>query len=616
MHENYENAKKERLPLKLLKNRSYPTYQLYAVVNSKISAEKAMVIAVLETFSWLRKRFRDMKVPDEINYPEPDGYESVNLDDFKSFHINEGYVVDVVFIKEKGVWAFHLLEPDLGPDPGNENQRRKPVPGRVFATNIAFRNYNGKLECGFKTVCSEPSETKSPCEVFRLAVVKSMVQNKLLGLEQIIPIIRKPHIINSYDKLDKFIEYIKNIDRQLPFVLTAEYKKQIDINVLKKDKPDFDVNNLLNRSIEDLLAVTKDEKEREEPFEIKMRETVGKRMGYAQFGFIPNKYIEYLNTRLKCDVSCGDVYVFYPEKYKHQSKLFRHDYIKLNEKQFLKDLENELQEFPKYKNLNFGNVMFINEARMLELKKIIELSNSKEEIIAALDDRIKIVEQKYEDDISVLINALREKDEKTEKLKEEIKSLETKIDELYLEIKKLNDAHSDEINKLNLKIEWREKNFIRPTKTDDIPEWVKKLFNDKLIFHNRAIDEISKTPTNEVDMKLLCDAIEYLANEYRDERLSLISEQESNDICSDRYNRCFKATPTGDKSIEYYSKEYKVKYGKGPTGKSKEVLLDQHLKVGNDNRNLLRIYFFYDYEKNVVVVGSLPKHLKSVYKKK
>ena len=95
-----------------------------------------MIIAVLETFSWLRKRFRDLEIPPEITFPEPDNFESVSLDDFKSFRINEGYVVDVVFIKEKGIWAFHLIEPDLGPEPGNENQKRKPVPGRILKPTL------------------------------------------------------------------------------------------------------------------------------------------------------------------------------------------------------------------------------------------------------------------------------------------------------------------------------------------------------------------------------------------------------------------------------------------------------------------------------------------------
>ena len=613
MSNNSENKVKERQPIKLLKNRIYPTYQLYAVVNSKISAEEAMVIAVLETFSWLRKRFRDLTIPDEINYPEPDKYKGVKLDDFKSFRINEGYVVDVVFIKEKGVWAFQLVEPDLGPEPGNENQERKPAPGRVFATNIAFRIYNGKLECGFKTVCSEPENTKVVCEVFRLAVVKCIVRNELLGLEQIIPIIRDTHQINSTDKLDRLINYIRSNERQLPFVLTVEYKKIVDFNSLIKNKPGFDINNLLNRNIDGLMVVTDDVKE--EPIEAKMREMAGRKMGYAQFGFLPDKYIKNINDSLGCNISSGDVCVFYPEKY-NQKRLFKRDSIKLNEKQFLADLEKELQEFPKYKNINFGNVIFINEARIEELNKIIELSNSKEEIIKAIEDKIKVIELKYEDNIAALSNEMHEKDEKIDRLKAEIKELNEKVDKNYLQVEKFKSDHNDQINKLNLKIEWKDSKLNQPSKTEDIPEWVEKQFAGKLIFHNRAIGEIKKTPTGKTDMSLVCDAINYLANEYRDERLGLISKDESNNVCSDKYNRSFEVTPVGEKSIEMYTKEYKVKYRKNQNVKSKEVLLDQHLKVGKGNKDNLRIYFFYDEEKDLIVVGSLPKHLSAVNKKK
>lgn len=611
---NNKNKEKEYQPIKLLKNRIYPTYQLYAVINSKVSAEEAMVIAVLETFSWLRKRFRELTIPDEIDYPEPDKYKSVRLDDFKSFRINEGYVVDVVFIKEKGVFAFQLVEPDLGPEPGNENQGRKPAPGRVFATNIAYRIYNGKLECGFKTVCSEPENTKAACEVFRLAVIRSIVLNELLGLDQIIPIIRDMHQINSIDKVDRFIDYIRSNERQLPFVLTVEYKKPVDFNTLIKTKPDFDINNLLNRKIEDLIATTKVE-DKEEIFEDRMRELAGKKMGYAQFGFLPYRYINNFNDKLGCNISGGDVCVFYPERY-NRKNLFKRDSIKLNEKKFLKDLETELQEFPKYKNINFGNVIFINEARIEELNKIIELSNSKEEIIKAIEDKIEIIEQKYEDKIAVLNNEMHEKDEKIDTLKAEIKELNDKFDKFYLQVEKLKSDYNDQINKLNLKIEWKDNKLKQPRKTEDIPEWVEKQFAGKPIFHNRAIGEIKKTPTGEIDMSLLCDAIEYLANEYRDELLGLISEVESNNICSDKYNRSFVVAPTGDKSIEMYTKEYKVKYRKGQAGKPREVLLDQHLKVGKGNKDNLRIYFFYDEEKELIVVGSLPKHLSAVNKKK
>ena len=37
---------------------------------------------------------------------------------------------------------------------------------------------------------------------------------------------------------------------------------------------------------------------------------------------------------------------------------------------------------------------------------------------------------------------------------------------------------------------------------------------------------------------------------------------------------------------------------------------DEHLKVGKTAGNLIRIYFLYDDERKVIVVGSLPHHLK------
>ena len=40
--------------------------------------------------------------------------------------------------------------------------------------------------------------------------------------------------------------------------------------------------------------------------------------------------------------------------------------------------------------------------------------------------------------------------------------------------------------------------------------------------------------------------------------------------------------------------------------------LDYHLRVGSDPENLLRIYFLHDDKKKLIVVGSLPRHLRTV----
>ncbi|MEL7648672.1 MAG: hypothetical protein AAGU76_11300 [Sedimentibacter sp.] len=616
-----ENIKKfnfkEPHPIKLLKNKSYPTYQLYATVLNKTDPEKAIVICVLETMSWLRKRFRELEMPQEIMFPEPDDFEGVTLNDFKSFRINEGYVVDVVFVKEKGIWAFHLIEPDLGPDPGNENQRRQPVPGRVFETNIAFRIFNGKVECGFKTVCSEPESTREVCEVFRLAVVKSIVKNKNLGLEQVLPITRDAQTISSNEGVDNVIGYITSKERQIPYVLIAEYKKELDISKLKIEKPEFDVHSLIYRSIDELMGITSDDAtDGYTLFLEKLNKTINHRMGYAQFAFLPNKYLEYFNENCaRCKASNGSIIVFYPEKFKSACKKYDCSYIMLNEDKFLKNLEDELQEYSKYKIYDFGHVKFINEARIEELQRVIDISNSKEEIIAAYEDKIRSIASEKNNDLNMLKSAIIEKDDKIERLKEIIDKLDAKDDVWIAEIEKINHSYDERIDKLKQELKRKDILLGRPKKTEEVPDWVEKYFSGRLIFHDRAKSLISKTPTTEVDMNLLCDAIEYLAHEYRAFLTGEITKEECAKACSETYNRNFNVSPSGDMSIQAYSFEYKVKYGVGFTGKPKEVALNQHLKVGNENKNLLRIYFFYDNDKKLIVVGSLPKHLKTITEK-
>ena len=116
----------------------------------------------------------------------------------------------------------------------------------------------------------------------------------------------------------------------------------------------------------------------------------------------------------------------------------------------------------------------------------------------------------------------------------------------------------------------------------------------------------------EVDIDLLCDALEYLATDYRDELLGLIDEDECRNRSSRKYNCGFDVSKLTGTSIGMYPAQYKVKYNTGHLGKPIDSALDLHLRVGHTNENLLRIYFFYDKEKKRLVIGSLPKHLDTV----
>ncbi len=194
---NNHDSKLEYQPLLLLRNISYPTYQLYATAGrGQVSPENVLTIAILETIKWLRKRFRDFELPAELDLPNPENYCDFDVKNFKSFQIDVGYKVEVIWLNEEKIWTLQLTEPDLGIHHGKAKQGRLPVPGRIFETNIAYRVLDNQVECGFQTMVSEPKGTKEPCEVMRLAFIKHLARNANVKLFQ------EKQLIDSYDMID------------------------------------------------------------------------------------------------------------------------------------------------------------------------------------------------------------------------------------------------------------------------------------------------------------------------------------------------------------------------------------------------------------------------------
>lgn len=611
-----KEIEKNYQPVKLLKSIRFPTYQLYAKVsNRKIEPKTALKIAALETMSWLRKRFREREIPSFINLLEPDNYQRVGEEDLKSFHIDEGYILDVIYIEEKGIWSLQLTEPDLGSDPGNINQKREAVPGRTFQTNVAFRIYNGELQCGFKTLCSQIEGTTVPCEVYRLTIVKQMVRNKLLGLKQIYPIIEETHPLENPKDIDKLKEFINNEERQLPLVILTKMSPKINFKEIEEEVLNHKRNyldNIPRGETRELLPGVIPKL----PFEEKG--LVKYKMGFAHFIIVNQNLISTFNDIMGKEylISDGDVRIIFPLKYNEDTLVFKEENINKDPNKFLKEIESQLQDYPKGKNIDFGNTKFLEEARLIELEEIINSSKSKKEAIEANNSKIDIIKKVHIENINNLKRELEESKDIIIKVKEKLKIKEEELihkDEKWqgkMDKEKILDTK--EIDDLKEEIKRKEQLLERPRKPEEIPEFVEKHFSGKLIFHERAKDQITKTLAYEVDMNLLCDALEYLAWEYRDELMGIITSEKSKNISAKKYKRPFTVCPSGDKSIEKFPKEYKIKYGLSYTGKLVEVPLDFHLKVGVDNEKLLRIYFLFDKKEKLIVVGSLPKHLNTI----
>lgn len=268
--------------------------------------------------------------------------------------------------------------------------------------------------------------------------------------------------------------------------------------------------------------------------------------------------------------------------------------------------------YPKNKPYVFGNVLFLPEARQIESLHMLELSESKADLLSAFSERESALRERHRDEILSMGEQLALVEEKIERQKEYISELRAEKVQISTKFESIIEKLNKTITEREFEIERCRSLDCRPKLPGDVSEWVEAQFAGKLIFHQKAKDLMHTVEPGEVDTRMVCDALEYLATDYRSSLLREIDDDELRLRCSRKYGRPFEVVPLTGLSGDAYPAEYKIKYYIGHAGKPVESPLDLHLRVGVASDNLLRIYFLYDKDKKLIVVGSLPKHLKTL----
>ncbi|MDR0862875.1 MAG: hypothetical protein LBN30_08915 [Oscillospiraceae bacterium] len=590
----------------LLRNIIYPNYQLYAVAgNGKLTPEKTLVRCVLHTFSWLRARFRELECPTELVCPAPEESESVAFADFKSFELNVGYTLEIVCLQDEKVWTLRLMEPDRGATL-TDGTKRAPVAGRIFETNIAFRLFDNKVECGFKTVISEREDTSEPCEVFRYALIRNLVEDKHIGLSHgAYRLGYEPLTLASAKDAQKLAKWLRDDRRMLPAVVLVqpdadEKSAPPPINFAKSE-----FSNILLAPIPTLPPIILSPVTPLPPKVPKKREQVGdwvpdvetaKRwrvaMGYAQVFALPSKYILEL-TKGGFPCKPGDVLFAEPQ--------FSGEVVNMRGETDAQ-IDARITNYPVNKPIRYGNVMFVTEAKIVDLQAKIAGSSSREEMFADFELQKAALRNNFEEkqrenglEIIALEKKFNSEREKREKAEAKSAQMQRDIDETA-------EKHSRELRRRDAEIEYLHSKESRPKKPQELAAWAAERFGEQL-----AIIDGNRIKWSDVgDVDLLCDALEYLATEYRGNLLGEISDDEMRMACSVKYGRGFDVSPVTGTTPDVYYNDYHVTYN------GAERLLDRHLRFGNKAEYLIRIYFFYDKERKLLVIGSLPGHLRTV----
>lgn len=145
-----------------------------------------------------------------------------------------------------------------------------------------------------------------------------------------------------------------------------------------------------------------------------------------------------------------------------------------------------------------------------------------------------------------------------------------------------------------------------PAEYEDIPEWIARNFSAKVRLHPRAIRALKAATYR--DIELVCRAIQFLAEEYRETKTA------GGKDALERREKKLEMLGLGlspsmsEHRVGEFENQYTVNY---QSGQSTRQVLDMHLTKGNskDQHHCLRIYFFWDPQNELVVIGHLPSHL-------
>ncbi|TIO78731.1 hypothetical protein [Mesorhizobium sp.] len=212
---------------------------------------------------------------------------------------------------------------------------------------------------------------------------------------------------------------------------------------------------------------------------------------------------------------------------------------------------------------------------------------------------------------SDLLNAEIEARKAAESQSEAAMSMALQEEELRKEIESERDNYRAQLYAIRNRVEVLEQRLShagerletgkRPSSYDEISPWVEENFSGKLVLHPRAKKALKSAVYEDIDV--VCDTLSLLANEYRKVCLGEMRKEEFERIISAKHLDM--SGSISEERAKEFDEEYFVNW------RSRKSFLHGHIQKGKsrDERYCLRVYFFWEPEDSLIVIGWLPSHL-------
>lgn len=321
---------------------------------------------------------------------------------------------------------------------------------------------------------------------------------------------------------------------------------------------------------------------------------------------------ERFSALAKVDARPGDIILFHPKQFDIAPQIFPYKPSKARQNEALSGLREIILSYPRRKTVRFGGVVFQPNAHSLLIQSADDAVEENRQAERRHEEGITQIETRWAERSAAQERAYQELAEQLDRQKSYTERVEAEKANLQKKLEEQARRYEDKLHEEDEYIEFLERKLDRPAEHAKIADWVRKYFPGRLILHPKAVALLEDRSAQDVDLGLICDALDYLATDYWEQRYLRVSKEDAMARCSKKYGRPFSVKPTGTQTIQFTPAEYKIKYFLGAKGKPVESALDYHLGVGNAPENLLRIYFLHDDEKKLIIVGSLPRHLTAV----
>lgn len=223
-------------------------------------------------------------------------------------------------------------------------------------------------------------------------------------------------------------------------------------------------------------------------------------------------------------------------------------------------------------------------------------SQSRKDLIASYEDQLEQLQKQSDENLSLAdsyANDYEKLSEEYDQQRQLIAQLKVQVASLRYQLEEATGEPTDQ----NVPIDG---NYI------DIGDWIATYYPDKLKLLSRAARSL-KTACYE-NTSLVFECLKLLATRYYDYRMGTISYEQFTAACKAVDPGLEERGAITDVAAGMQGDEYFVQY------QGKRRKLERHLAKGNskDRRYCLRIYFFWDDQNEIIVIGDLPHHLDTV----